>query len=333
MYRLSSGSTFLPALATTLAVLGAQLAHAADPAPEVVRLGYVQPQSLSNALRGMTVFWERLRQLGYVEGKNLVITSRSAEGQNERLPGLMNELVAAKVDVIVTYGTPAAIAAKNATSTIPIVVAALGDPVGTGLAASLGRPGANLTGLSMGFGEGMAGKWLELLQETVPRLSTVAVIANTDNPIAKDSAKELEAIAPVRRPKLRFIEVHDPEALDRAFQQARRKAQAVLILPDPMLAAHRQEVTALAAKYRLPAMYYLRDYVEAGGLIAYAPDFSAMCRRAAEYVDKILRGAKPGDLPIEQPTKFELVINLKTAKALGITIPDSILLRADMVVR
>jgi len=284
-------------------------------------------------LRGVTALWERLRELGYAEGKNLIITSRSAEGRNDRLPGLMNELVAAKVDVIVTYGTPAAIAAKNATSIIPIVVAALGDPVGTGLAASLGRPGGNLTGLSLGFGEGMAGKWLELLQETVPRLSTVAVIANTDNPIARGSAKELEAIAPARRPKLQFINVNDPAALDRAFQQARRKAQAVLILPDPMLAAHRQEVTALAAKYRLPAMYYLRDYVEAGGLIAYAPDFSAMCRRAAEYVDKILRGAKPGDLPIEQPTKFELVVNLKTAKALGITIPDSILVRADMVVR
>ena len=317
----------------TATVLGSAFAHAADPAPELVRLGYVQPQSPSNALRGVTALWERLRELGYAEGKNLIITSRSAEGRNDRLPGLMNELVAAKVDVIVTYGTPAAIAAKNATTTIPIVVAALGDPVGTGLAASLGRPGGNLTGLSMGFGEGMAGKWLELLQETVPRLSTVAVIANTDNPIARDSAKELEAIAPARRPKLQFINVNDPAALDRAFQQARRKAQAVLILPDPMLAAHRQEVTALAAKYRLPAMYYLRDYVEAGGLIAYAPDFSAMCRRAAEYVDKILRGAKPGDLPIEQPTKFELVVNLKTAKALGITIPDSILLRADMVVR
>ena len=321
----------LAALTTT--GLGSSLVHTADPAPEVVRLGYVQPQEPSNALRGMMAFWERLRQLGYVEGKNLVITSRSAEGRNERLPRLMNELVAAKVDVIVTYGTPAAIAASNATNTIPIVVAALGNPVGTGLTASLARPGGNLTGLSMGFGEGMAGKWLELLQETVPRLSTVAVIANIDNPIARDSVKELYAIAPARRPKLRLIEVHDAAALDPAFQQAKRKAQAVLILPDPMLAAHRQEVTALAGKYRLPAMYYLRDYVEAGGLIAYAPDFSAMCRRAAEYVDKILRGAKPADLPIEQPTQFELVVNLKTARALGITIPESILLQAEEVMR
>jgi putative ABC transport system substrate-binding protein len=185
----------------------------------------------------------------------------------------------------------------------------------------------------MGFGEGMAGKWLELLQETVPRLSTVTVIANTDNPIARDSAKELQAIPPARRPKLRVIDVHDPAALERAFQQAKRQAQAVLILPDPMLAASRQQVTALAARYRLPTMYYLRDYVEAGGLIAYAPDFSAMCQRAAEYVDKILRGASPGDLPIEQPTKFELVVNVKSARALGITIPESILLRADEVIR
>jgi len=315
------------------AILASQLVLAADPARDVVHLGFVQPQSPSNDLRGVSAFWERLRELGYVEGKNLLVERRSAEGRNERLPALMNEMAADKVDVVVTYGTPAAIAAKNATSTIPIVVAALGDPVGTGLAGSLARPGGNLTGLSMGYSEGMAGKWLELLQEVVPHASVIAVIANTNNPVARDAVKDLETIAPIRRAKLRLVEVHEPTALDRAFQQAKRKALAVLILPDPMLAAHRREVTALAAKYRLPAMYYLGDYVEAGGLIAYAPDFSAMCRRAADYVDKILKGAKPADLPIEQPTKFELVVNLKTAKALGITIPESILLRADEVIR
>jgi putative ABC transport system substrate-binding protein len=266
---------------------GSQLALAADPTRDVVHLGFVQPQSPSNALRGMAAFWEHLGRLGYVEGKNLIIEARSADGRNERLPALMQEMVTAKVGVIVTYGTPAAIAAKNATSTIPIVVAALGDPVGTGLATSLARPGGNLTGLSMGFGEGIAGKWLELLGETVPRLSAVAVIANTDNPIARASVDGLKAIPSERRPKLWFFEVHEPEALDRAFRQAKRKAHAALVLPDPMMAAHRREVAALAAKYRLPAMYYLRDYVDAGGLIAYAPDFAAMCRRAADYVDKI----------------------------------------------
>ncbi len=320
-------------LGSGVAMLDCSSAHAAEPAQRVVRLGFVHPQSPSNTLRGVAAFWERLHELGYVEGQNLVAEVRWAEGRNERLPALMKEMVVSKVDLIVTYGTPAAIAAKNATSTIPIVIAALGDPVGTGLAASLARPGGNLTGMSMGYGEGMAGKWLELLQETVPRLFSVAVIANTDNPIARNSARDLEAIAPTRRVKLRLIEVREPGALDRAFEQAGRKAQAVLILPDPMLAAHRREVTALAAKYRLPAMYYLRDYVEAGGLIAYAPDLGAMSRRAADYVVKILEGAKPGDLPIEQPTKFELVVNLKTAKALGITIPESILLRADEVIR
>jgi len=323
--------TFAHAGAT--AMLTAESVRAAESAQQLVRLGYVQPQSPSNALRGMAAFWERLHELNYVEGKNLIIEKRSAEGQNDLLPGLMREMVAAKVDVIITYGTPAAIAAKNATSTIPIVIAAFGDPVGTGLVASLARPGGNLTGMSMQLGEGMAGKWLELLQEMVPRLSTLAIIANTDNPIARNSVRELDAIAPSRHLKLRLIEVHLPQALEPAFEQARRKAQAVLVLPDPMLAANREHVASLAAKYRLPAMYYLRDYVEAGGLTAYAPDFSVMCRRAAEYVDKIIKGARPGDLPIEQPTKFELVVNLRTAKALGITIPESILLRADEVIR
>ena len=182
---------------------------------------------------------------------------------------------------------------------------------------ALARPGGNLTGLSVGFGEGLVGKWLELLQDMVPRLSTVAVIANPDSSMARDLAKELQAIAPARGLKLRLIEVRDPAALDRAFEQARRKAQAVMVLPDPTVFAHRWQVTALAAKHRLPAIYPTRDYVEAGGLITYGPDFAVMFRRAADYVDKILRGAKPGDLPIEQPTQYVLVVNLKTAKALG----------------
>jgi putative ABC transport system substrate-binding protein len=284
-------------------------------------------------VRGITEFWERMRELGYVEGQNLVIEARWAGGRYDRLPELMAEVLDRKVDVLVTYGTEAAVAAKNATSTVPIVVAAMGDPIRSGVAASLARPGGNLTGLSMGFAEGMAGKWLELLQETVPRLSHVAVIENPDTPIARDLARELEVIAPRRGLKLWVIEVREPGALDRAFEQAGRKAQAILELPDPMIAAHRAQVTALAAKYRLPAMYYLRDYVDAGGLMAYAPDLAVLSRRAADYVDKILNGAKPGDLPIEEPNKFVLILNLKTAKTLGITFPESILLRADEVIR
>lgn len=308
-------------------------AHAADPAQKVVRIGFVDAQSPSTSPRGLTAFWERLREVGYVDGQNLIVVSRSAEGRSERLPALMNEVIQSNVDVLVTWSTSAASAAKNATSTVPIVVAVMGDPVRSGLAASLARPGSNLTGLSVGFGEGLVGKWLELLQEIVPRLSTVAVIANPDNSIGRDLSKELQAIAPARGLKVQIIELRDAAALDRAFEQAGRKAQAAIVLPDSTVFAHRKQITALAAKHRLPAIYPNRDYVETGGLITYGPDFSVMFRRAADYVDKILKGAKPGDLPIEQPTQFVLVVNLKTAKALGIAIPESILLRADEVIR
>jgi putative ABC transport system substrate-binding protein len=232
-----------------------------------------------------------------------------------------------------TATTQAAIAAKDATSTVPIVGVAMGEPLRTGLATNLARPGGNLTGLSVGWAEGMVGKWLELLQETVPRLSTVAVIENPETPVAQGMVKELAGLAHARRLKLRLIEVREPAGLERAFEQAGRNAQAVLVLPSPVISAHRGQVTALAAKHRLPTVYPLRDYVDAGGLMAYGPDLAVQYRRGAEYVDKILKGAKPGDLPIEQPTKFELVVNLKTAKALGITIPESILLRADEMIR
>jgi putative ABC transport system substrate-binding protein len=238
------------------------------------------------------------------------------------------------VDVLFTYGTPAALAAKRATSTIPIVDAAMADPVASGLVTSLAHPGGNFTGLSMAWVGGMTGKRLELLQETVPHLSSVAMIASSDEPhVIREMAKEVEAIAPSRGIRARLIEVRDAGALDRAFKQARREAQALLFPGGLFMMEHRREVVALAAKYKLPAMYPLRDYVDVGGLMAYGSDTPLLFRRAADYVDKILRGARPGDLPIEQPTKFELVVNLKTAKALGITIPESILLRADEVVR
>jgi putative ABC transport system substrate-binding protein len=300
---------------------------------KVVRVGFVDPQSASTSPRGLSAFWERLRELGYVDGQNLIVEARSAEGRPERLRALMNEVVERDVDVLVTWSTSAAIAAKNATSTIPIVAAVMGDPVGSGLAVSLARPGGNLTGLSVGLAQGLASKWVELLKDMVPRLSTLAVIANPTTAIDRDLAKELQVIAPAQGLKLRPIEVREPAALDRAFEQAGRTAQAVLVLPDPILFSHRRQVTALAARHRLPAIYPSRDYVDAGGLITYGPDFAVMFRRAADYVDKILRGARAADLPIEQPTHHVLVVNLKTAKALGITIPESILLRANEVIR
>ena len=329
----------LVALALTfllgVAVLSSPLAPAAEPAKRLVRVGFVSSQSPSSPIskRYQQEFWDRLRELGWVEGQNLVIEVRWAEGRIDRFPALMAELVARRVDILICSGTPAAIAAKNATSTIPIVDAVMGDPVDTGIAASLARPGGNLTGLSMGMTEGIAGKWLELLQETAPRLSTIAVIANPDHAMTGEQAKRLEAIAPTRGMNVRIIEVRGPEALDRAFEQAGRTAQAVLVLADPNLLIQHRRIVALAARHRLPDIYSQREFVDAGGLIAYGPDLAVMFRRAADYADKILRGAKPGELPIEEPTKFELIVNLRRAKALGLKIPESILLRADEVIK
>jgi putative ABC transport system substrate-binding protein len=325
---------FALSLASGIAGLSST-ARAAEPTQKVVRLGFVSPFSPSTAFspRYETALWERLRELGWIKGQNLIVEERWAEGSIDRFPALMAEVVGHKVDVLITYTTPAAIAARNATSTIPIVDAVMGDPVGTGIATSLARPGGNVTGLSMGHTEGMVGKWLELLQETVPRLSTVAVIANPDHSMSALYVKRLIAIAPTRGLKVRIIGVRRPEALDRAFRQAARTAQAIVVLADPNLITEQRHIVALAAKYRLPDMHVERDFVDAGGLMAYAPDYVDMFRRAGDYVDKILKGAKPGDLPIEQPSQFELVVNLKTAKTLGIKIPESILLRADEVIR
>lgn len=319
--------------ASATAVLGSPLARAAEPTEKIARVGFVHPGSPASATRGVSVFWQRLNELGWVEGRNLVIEARWAEGRIDRLPALMHEVIGRRVDVIVTNTTPAAIAAKNATKTIPIVVAAMGDPVGTGVAASLARPGGNLTGLSSQIAEDLSGKWLELLQEVVPHLSTVGVISNPDSLFSRNMAEHLKAIARVRGLKLRVIDVREPSALDNAFKQARRRAQAVLVLPDPLTMHHRWQIASLAAKYRLPDMHGLIDHMDSGALMAYGPDLTVLWERAAVYVDKILRGARPGDLPIEQPTRYKLVINLKTARALGLTIPESVLLRADEVIR
>jgi putative ABC transport system substrate-binding protein len=299
-----------------------------------MRLGFVGPASPSTAPPAIVAFWERLRELGWVEGENLVVERRWAEGRFDRLLALFAEVLALKVDILFTYTTYGAQAAKKVTSTVPIVVAAMGQPVESGLAQSLSRPGGNLTGLSLGWGEGIGSKWLELLQESVPRLSTVAFITtDAQTPVTRAVIKELRDVAAARRLGLQVIEARMPEAFDPAFDQARRQAQAVVVFTDPIMMAHRQRITALAAKYRLPAIYALREYAEAGGLMAYGPDLVDMFRRAANYVDKIFKGAKASELPIEQPMQYVFLVNLKTAKALGITIPESILLRADEVMR
>ena len=299
----------------------------------MMRLGFVGSGTPATAPRGVAVFWEHLRELGWVRGQNLVVEELWGSGQYERLPTLMTDAVSRQVDIIVTYNTAAAIAARKATTTIPIVDAIMSDPVGIGLVASLAHPGGNITGLSTAWEEGIPGKWLELLQETAPHLSTVSVIATSGNPLVPGIVEALQAAAATRGLKLQIIEVREPRALENAFDQARRHTQAAVVFPSPVFLTNQQRITALAAKSRLPVVYAMRDFVDAGGLMAYGPDFAVMFRRAADYVDKILKGAKPADLPIEQPTQFELVINLKAAKALGITIPESILLRADEVIR
>jgi putative ABC transport system substrate-binding protein len=299
----------------------------------VYRVGFVAAQSQSTAPNGVTAFRDRLRELGYIQGENLVIEARWAGNRYDLLPALVEEVIARKVDVLLVAATPAAIAAVNATNSIPIVGFGLADPLRTGLATNLARPDKNLTGLSMGWSEGIAGKWVELLQDAVPRLSTIAVLANPDNPLVGDLVNEVQAVAPSRGLKVRVINVREPGSLDRALAEAGRKAQALLVLPDPIMAAHRWRITALAAKHRLPAMYYLRDFVEAGGLMAYGPELSVMSRRAADYVDKILKGAKPIDLPIEEPKEYVFAVNLNAAERLKLKIPESVLMRAGEVVR
>ena len=330
--RLLLYAVILPSVSWAV-LLPPSVSRAAEPAQRVVRVGFVSPHSPSTDVRSVDGFWQRLRELGWVEGQNLIVEARWAGASSERLDALMREVIERKVDVLVTYSTPGALAAKKATSTIPIVVTSMADPVRSGVTTSLAHPDGNLTGLSLAWTEGTPGKLLELLKETVPHLSAVAMIANLDSPVVLERAKEVEAIAPNWSITAHLVEVRNPEAYDRAFRQARKEAQAVLVLSDVLTFEYRRKVAALAAKYRLPAMYPLREFVEAGGLMAYGADKVVLSRRAADYVDKILRGAKPADLPFEQPTQYELIVNLKTARSSGITVPDSILLRADEVIR
>ena len=275
--------------------------------------------------------FEGLRQLGYVEGQNLVIEGRYSEGRSERLPALAAELVQLKVDVIVAAATTAD-EAKRATSTIPIVMTNHGDPVGSRVVASLARPGGNVTGLSA-LSPVLVGKQLQLLKEAVPRVSRVAVLSNPTHPAHQLSLREVEAAARSLKLQLQILEARAPTEIAGAFAAVTKEsAGALLVFADPMMFGERTRIVELAAKSRLPLMANQREYAEAGGLLAYGIDQRDSFRRAANYVDKILKGAKPGELPVEQPTRFELAINLKTAKALGLMIPPSVLLRADEVI-
>ncbi len=323
------------ALVFALVVLAAPLAIEAQPAAKVFRIGYLGnlPPTAPEFSRIWDGFLQELRELGYVEGRNIVIEGRWSEGRYERLPTLAAELVRLKVDVIVAIGVPAPHAAKDATSTIPIVFTSHGDPVGSGLVASLARPGGNVTGLSTVTPE-LLGKQLQLLKEAVLRISRVAALSNPTNPNHALLLREAEVAARALQMRLHILEARVPSEFASAFSAATKEsAGALIILADPMFYSQRTRLAELAAKGRLPAMAAQREYAEAGGLLAYGANLLENYRRAAVYVDKILRGAKPGDLPIEQPAKFELVVNLKTAKTLGLTIPQSVLLRADEVIQ
>ena len=278
-------------------------------------------------------FRKGLRDAGYVEGRDVVIEWRSAGGDYAKVPELVADLIQRKVDVILVDGTPTARAALRATSTVPIVMALVADPVGSGLVTNLAQPGANLTGLSMMAPE-TGVKRLQLLKDAVPRASRVAVLWNPDTPAHAVAIRNLKTAAPAMSIKLELVAMRGSGDLDSVFSTMNRaRVQAVYVIEDAAIAKHRRELLALAAKIQVPVVAGVRPFVEHGGLMSYGANVSDLFRRSAGYVDKILKGAKPGDLPIEQPTKFELVVNLKTANALGITIPESILLRADEVIR
>jgi putative ABC transport system substrate-binding protein len=296
---------------------------------KVARIGYLAAGSPppDNA------FLAGLRELGYVEGRNIIIESRFSDGKHERLFGLASELIALKVDVIVTTGTPAAFAAKRATSAIPIVMAIVADPVGGGLVANLARPGGNITGMA-DLDTELGEKRLEVLKQVVPRLSRVAVLWNPANPAHKQALKQSEVAAKALELRLHAVDAQDSSEFGSAFSaMSSERAQALILLADSMFSAYREAIIKLVARSRLPAIFWQGSFVQAGGLMSYGPDFPALYRHAAVYVDKILKGAKPADLPVEQPTKFELVINLKAAKQIGLTIPPNVLARADRVIK
>jgi len=300
---------------------------------KVPRIGYVGSTASEQTATNTQAFRERLRELGYIEGQNITIEYRYFEGRVERLPELAAELVRLKCDVIVTTGTEAAEAAKKEIKTLPVVMAFSGDAVRLGIVAALARPGGNITGLTSINAE-LSGNRLELLKEVVPRLSPMALLWSPGNVNMEYMLRETESAARSLKVGVQSLEVKGPDDLEGAFQAAtRERAEALMLSGGGFFAAHQKRTVELAAKSRLPAAYPNVQYVEAGGLMAYAEDRVYMFRRVAEYVDKILKGAKPADLPIERPTKFQLVINLKAAKQIGLTIPPNVLARADKVIR
>jgi putative tryptophan/tyrosine transport system substrate-binding protein len=321
-------------LITVWLLVSSNIGEAQQP-KKVSRIGYLAPVfPCSGSVPSLEAFKQGLHDLGYVEDKNIITECRSAAGNADRLSELAAELVRFKVDVIVAGGGElVARAAKQATETIPIIMTNAADPVETGLVASLARPGGNITGL-MTFSPELSGKRLELLKEAFPNVSRVAVLTNPANPEQEARVKETKVAAQGLRVQLQILEVREPSAFDKAFLAITKEhSQALLPLGDPLIVSHRKQIVDFTATNRLPAMYHRMEFVDAGGLMAYGPSYNDLFRRAAVYVDKILKGAKPADLPVEQPTKFEFIINLKAAKQIGLTIPPNVLARADKVIK
>jgi putative ABC transport system substrate-binding protein len=304
----------------------------AQPPNKIPRIGFLSPFSRSDTAHWQQAFLDALRDLGWDDGKNVVIEPRYAEGRNDRLSGFVAEFIGLKVDIIVTAVTNDTIVAKNATREIPIVMAASGDPVATGIVASLARPGGNITGLSQ-MNPDLTGKRLELLREIAPNIASLAVLLNPDDPISVLGWNEMEASARKLQVKAISVDVRNTGDLDSALQRAvSAHVGALAIMPNPVFVTNLKQIADFALQNQWPSIFHLREFADLGGLVSYGVDRSDLYRRAAVYVDKILKGANPADLPIEQPTKFDLVINLKTAKALGLTVPPALLATADEVI-
>jgi putative ABC transport system substrate-binding protein len=324
MKKAAAPSILVAMMLLAVAVIAGQQVH------KVQRIGFLSPLE---SPQYFAAFRQGLRELGYTEGQNIVIEYRSAKGMPERFPDLAAELVRLNVDVIVAASGGGALAVKNATSTIPIVIGTTGDPVASGLVASLARPGGNITGLTA-LGTELTGKRLELLKEAVPKASRIVVLSTPGSTEGGTALKAMEVAAQPLGIELRVQEVRDPGEFEKTFAAITKEhAGAIMVLTGPLLTTHRKRIVEFAAKSRLPAMYGISEFVDAGGLMFYGASLPEMYRRAATYVDKILKGAKPADLPVEQPTKFEFVINLKAAKQIGLTIPPGVLARADKVIK
>ena len=321
-------------IAVLILLLTTGLSAEAQQTKRIPRIGFISPASSPTAAPNLEALRQGLREAGYTEGKGIVIETRWAEGAAERFPDFLTELNQLKVDVIVIGAAAGAVAAKKSGLATPIVFAAVTDPLGQGIVESLARPGGNITGVALAIGEGFSGKWVELLKESVPKIDRSAVLRNPRHPLASVFMRETQAAARALRLKLDPADARDRDELANVLLRlAKERAPALIVTPDPVFTAARSRIVDFVATHQLPSVFFSGDFVDAGGLMSYGPSFRESYRRAAFYVDRILKGAKPADLPVEQPTKFELVINLKTAKQIGLTIPPNVLSRADKVVR